>query len=107
MKKQHVQPSPADRDYLETLMRQGEQTAKAYCRALALPELDCGKTYTEVSKKLRATIPTVSGWAANYLRFHNYSSKIVRLCCSIVITTFPLGCTFSKYQKASAVLLNG
>lgn len=67
MKKQHVQLSPADRDYLETLTRQGEQTAKAYRRALALLELDRGKTYTEVSKMLRATIPTVSGWATKYL----------------------------------------
>ena len=24
-----------------------------------------------------------------------------------LMTTFPLGCTFSKYQKASGVLLNG
>ena len=56
MKKQHVQLSPADRDYLKTLTRQGEQTAKAYRRALALLELDRGKTYTEVSKILRATI---------------------------------------------------
>jgi hypothetical protein len=26
---------------------------------------------------------------------------------AIVITTFPLGCSFSKYQKASGVLLSG
>ena len=66
MKKQHVQLSPVDREYLETLIRQGEQTAKAYRRALALLELDRGKTYTEVSKLLRATISTISGWAAKY-----------------------------------------
>lgn len=66
MKKQHVQLSPVDREYLETLTGQGEQTAKAYRRALAMLELDRGKTYTEVSKMLRATIPTVSGWAAKY-----------------------------------------
>ena len=67
MKKQHVQLSSIDREYLETLTRQGEQTAKAYRRALALLELDRGKTYTEVSRTLRATIPTLSGWAARYL----------------------------------------
>jgi len=67
VKKQHVQLSPADRVYLETLTRQGEQTAKIYRRALALLELDRGKTYTEVSKMLGATIPTISGWAAKYL----------------------------------------
>jgi len=68
MKKQYIQLSPVDRDYLETLIRQGEQTAKMYRRALALLELDRGKTYTEVSKIVRATIPTVSGWAAKYLK---------------------------------------
>ena len=67
MKKQHVQLKSADREYLETLTRQGAQTAKAYCRALALLELDRGKTYTEVSKTLQVTIPTLSGWAAKYL----------------------------------------
>ena len=67
MKKQHVQLSPADRVYLETLTRQGEQTAKIYRRALALLEVDRGKTYTAVSKMLGATIPTISNWAAKYL----------------------------------------
>jgi len=67
MKKQHVQLTPVDRDYLEALIRQGERTAKIYRRALALLELDRGKTYAEVSKTLHATIPTLSGWAAKYL----------------------------------------
>ena len=67
MKKQHVQLSSSDREYLETLTRQGEQTAKAYRRALALLELDRGKTYTEVSETLQVTIATLSGWAAKYL----------------------------------------
>lgn len=67
MKKQHVQLSSSDREYLEALTRQGEQTAKIYRRALALLELDRGKTYTEVSETLQVTIPTLSGWAAKYL----------------------------------------
>jgi len=67
MKKQHVQLSPTDREYLETLTRQGEQTAKIYRRALALLELDRGKTYTEVSTTLQVTSVTLSGWAAKYL----------------------------------------
>jgi putative transposase len=67
MKKQHVQLTPVDRDYLEALIRQGERTAKIYRRALALLELDRGKTYIEVSKTLQVTIPTLSGWAAKYL----------------------------------------
>ena len=67
MKKHHVQLSPADREYLESLTRQGEQAAKIYRRALALLELDRGKTYTAVSNTLQVTIPTLSGWAAKYL----------------------------------------
>lgn len=67
MKKQHVQLSPSDREYLETLISQGEQTAKAYRRALALLELNRGKTYTEVSETVRVTTATLSGWAAKYL----------------------------------------
>jgi transposase len=66
MKKQHVQLSPSDREYLDTLTSQGAQTAKAYRRAHALLELDRGKTLTEVSKTLRVTLPTISGWAAKY-----------------------------------------
>lgn len=66
MKKQHVQLSPSDREYLETLTSQGAQTAKAYRRAHALLELDRGKTFTEVSKTLRVSLPTISGWAAKY-----------------------------------------
>jgi transposase len=67
MKKQHIQLRPSDREYLESLTRQGEQTAKVYRRALALLELDRGKTYTEVSNMLQVTIPTLSGWVAKYL----------------------------------------
>ncbi|MBM3144833.1 MAG: helix-turn-helix domain-containing protein [Chloroflexi bacterium] len=66
MKKQHVQLSPSDREYLEALTRQGEQTAKMYRRALALLELDRGKTYSAVSETLHVTIPTLSVWAAKY-----------------------------------------
>jgi putative transposase len=66
MKKQHIQLSQADREYLETLISKGELTAKAYRRALALLELDRGQTYTEVSKTLQVTIPTLSGWATKY-----------------------------------------
>ena len=67
MKKQHVQLSSSDREYLEALTRQGEQTAKAYRRAFALLELDRGRTYTQVSETVRVTIATLSGWAAKYL----------------------------------------
>ena len=66
MNKQHVQLKSADREYLETLIRKGQQTAKAYRRALGLLELDRGQTYTAVSKMLQVTIPTLSTWAALY-----------------------------------------
>jgi putative transposase len=66
MKKQHVQLTSADREHLETLIRKGQQTAKAYRRALSLMELDRGQTYTAVSKTVQVTIPTLSNWAALY-----------------------------------------
>ena len=66
MKKQHVQLSKEDRQYLETLTSTGELRAKVYQRALALLELDRGKTYTAVAETVNATLPTVSGWAARY-----------------------------------------
>jgi len=66
MKKQHVQLTPTDREYLETLTRKGKQSAKAYRRALGLLELDRGKTYTAVSRTLQVSIPTLSIWATLY-----------------------------------------
>jgi putative transposase len=68
MKKQHIQLTQANREYLETLIRKGEQTAKAYRRTLGLLELDRGKTYTAVSKTLQVSIPTLSSWAAQYTK---------------------------------------
>ena len=66
MKKQHVQLSDVDRAYLEALISKGELSAKVYRRALGLLELDRGQSYTAVSKVLKVTIPTLSGWAAKY-----------------------------------------
>jgi transposase len=66
MKKQHVKLSDVDRKYLEVLISKGELTAKMYRRALALLELDRGKTYTEVSKTVHVTIGTLSTWATKY-----------------------------------------
>jgi len=48
MKKQHVQLTATDQDYLETLISKGELKARSYRRALGLLELDRGKTYTDV-----------------------------------------------------------
>ena len=66
MKKQHVQLSDVDREYLKALISKGELTAKMYRRALGLLELDRGKTYTAVSKTLEVTNGTLSTWAAKY-----------------------------------------
>jgi len=66
MKKQHVQLSDVDREYLEALIKTGELPAKVYRRALSLLELDRRQTYTTVSKTLQVTIPTLSNWAAKY-----------------------------------------
>ena len=66
MKKQHVELSEVERAYLEALISKGELSAKAYRRALGLLELDRGQSYTAVSKELKVTIPTLSGWAAKY-----------------------------------------
>jgi putative transposase len=65
-KKQHVQLSKEDREYLETLISKGKLTSKVYRRALALLELDRGKTYTEVSSTLKVSIVTLSKWAKKY-----------------------------------------
>jgi putative transposase len=66
MKKQHVQLSDVDREYLEALIKKGELPARVYRRSLSLLELDRGKTYTAMSKTLQVTIPTLSNWAAKY-----------------------------------------
>lgn len=66
MKKQHIQLSPTDREYLETLISQGELKAKTYRRALSLLELDRGQTYTAVSQTVKMTIPTLSTLARRY-----------------------------------------
>ena len=66
MKKQHIQLTQTDREYLEALISKGNLTAKTYRRALGLLELDQGNTYTDVSKTIQVTIPTLSGWASDY-----------------------------------------
>jgi len=66
IKKQHVQLTPTDRQYLEGIVSKGQQSAQIYRRALGLLELDRGKTYTAVSQTLQVTVPTVSHWAALY-----------------------------------------
>ncbi len=66
MKKQHVQLSETNRTYLEDLLRKGELPVKIYRRALALLELDRGKTYTAVAETVQVTNITVSTWSKKY-----------------------------------------
>jgi putative transposase len=66
MKKQYVQLSSIDREYLEAVLSKGELKAKTYRRALSLLELDRGQTYTAVSKTVKTTIPTLSTLAWQY-----------------------------------------
>jgi transposase len=66
MKKQHIQLSPVDREYLEALISKGELKAKTYRRAFSLLELDRGQSYTAVSKTVKMTIGTVSTLTEQY-----------------------------------------
>ena len=66
MKKQHVQLSESNRTYLEDLLRKGELPVKIYRRALALLELNRGKTYTAVAETAQVTNITVSTWSKKY-----------------------------------------
>jgi len=66
MKKQHIELGETDRQYLESLLATGELPVKVHRRALALLELDRGKTYTAVAETLNVTNSTVSTWARSY-----------------------------------------
>lgn len=66
MKKEHVKLSEADRTYLENLIKKGSLPAKTYKRALALLELDRGRTFTEVAEIVGVVIQTTSTWAQKY-----------------------------------------
>ena len=66
MKKQHVQLKKEDREFLETLLRKGELSARIYKRALGLLELDRGKSYTAVSKIIQVSTHTLSARAKLY-----------------------------------------
>ena len=66
MKKEHVTLSDEHRTYLQNLIKKGSLPAKTYKRALALLELDRGRTFTEVAAIVGVVIPTVSTWAKKY-----------------------------------------
>ena len=66
MKKEHVKLSESDRTYLENLIKKGSLAAKTYKRALALLELDRGRTFTEVAESVGVVKQTTSTWAKKY-----------------------------------------
>jgi putative transposase len=66
MKKQHIQLSPADRQRLEFIMSKGQLKARVYKRAVALLELDRGKSYTAAAETTGMTQQTVSVLANKY-----------------------------------------
>lgn len=66
MKKAHVHLSDVHRTYLQDLLKQGSLAARTYKRALALLELDRGRTFTEVAQIVGVVIQTVSTWATKY-----------------------------------------
>jgi transposase len=66
MKKEHVTLTNDHRTYLQNLIKKGSLPAKTYKRALALLELDRGRTFTEVAEIVGAVIQTVSTWAKKY-----------------------------------------
>ena len=66
MKKEHVNLTDADRTYLENLLKKGSLPAQRYKRALALLELNRGRTFTAVAKIVGVTHQTASTWATKY-----------------------------------------
>ena len=66
MKKEHVKLSVADQTYLENLLNKGSLPAQKYKRALALLELNRGRTFTAVAKIVGVTHQTASTWATKY-----------------------------------------
>ena len=66
MKKEHVQLSETDRTYLQNLIKKGHLPLITHKRAVALLELDRGRTFTEVAQIVNVVIQTVSTWAKKY-----------------------------------------
>ncbi len=66
MKKQHITLTETDKTYLEDLINKGARLASQYKRALALLELNRGKTYRAVAETVCATHHAVSTWAKKY-----------------------------------------
>ncbi len=66
MKKQHVELTEEDQTTLTKIIDNGHQSGRIYKRALALLELDRGKTYKAVAETIGTTQVTMSTLAKNY-----------------------------------------
>ena len=56
MKKEHVHLSDSDRTYLENLVKKGGVPTRTYKRAIALLELDRGRTFTDAAETVGVVI---------------------------------------------------
>ena len=66
MKKQHIKLTEEERTTLTRIIDNGHQSGRIYKRALALLELDRGKTYKAVAETIGMTLVTVSALAKKY-----------------------------------------
>lgn len=66
MKKQHVQLSAVDREYLETLLSKGNLAVRVYKRALGLLELDRGQSYRAAAETVGKDQNTLREWCDKY-----------------------------------------
>lgn len=66
MKKQYVQLTDTDQDYLRKLLSKGTLSAKKQKRGQALLELNKGASYKGVSNLIDVTAVTISIWAKKY-----------------------------------------
>lgn len=66
MKKEHVTLTDDHRTYLQNLTKKGSLPARTYKRALALLELNRGRTFTDVASIVGVTKQTASKWATKY-----------------------------------------
>ena len=66
MKKQHIKLREAEETQLQNLLKQGRLPARKFKRALALLELNRGRTFTETAQIVGVTKQTASTWAKKY-----------------------------------------
>jgi putative transposase len=66
MRNHHFVLKPSDRTYLKDLLCKGSLPAKVFKRAMALLELDRGKTQVAVAQSLDVCYQSVNNWCRDY-----------------------------------------